>query len=63
MCHICAEDKPKEEFKLIPYFTKYKRNDVVWCRHCQKMWLTMKKEKERMEKFVKDESLFTVSFH
>jgi hypothetical protein len=62
VCHICAEDKPKDEFKFIPYFTKYKKHDVIWCRYCQKMWLTMKKEKERVDRFIKDEAKFTVSF-
>lgn len=62
-CRVCGEEKPKDEFKRIPYFSDVKARKVMWCRDCQKMYLTMKKEKQISEKiFVKDESKFIVSF-
>ena len=61
-CRVCGMEKKAEEFSSIPYFTKYKKHKVLWCHDCQKMWMQMRKEKERLEKFVKDDQKFTVSF-
>ena len=62
LCHICGEDKKEEEFKLVPYFRKYNKHRVCWCKECQKMYITMKKEKRRLQIFLEDETKFTVSF-
>lgn len=64
LCHICAEEKPEEKFTTIPYFNKYKKNrPVQWCHECQKMYIQMKKENRRLEKFLQDTTKFVVSFH
>lgn len=62
ICRICGEEKPPEEFNNIPYFTKYKKHRVVWCRCCQKMYIEQKKEKEHQEKLMRTPKIFTVSF-
>lgn len=61
-CHICGEQKDKEKFSYIPYFRKFKRHDVTWCHGCQKMYMQMKKEKQRVQEFVQDATKFIVSF-
>ena len=61
-CRVCGESKPEEEFNNIPNFTKYKKHKVTWCRGCQKLWVDMKKEKERKEKIVSGNHIFSVSF-
>lgn len=61
-CRVCAESKRKEEFFFIPYFTKYKKHTVIWCRECQKMYMQMRKDKDRLERFLNDDKKFTVSF-
>lgn len=61
-CHICGQEKIALQFTTIPYFTKYKKYSVIWCHDCQKMYIGMKKEKERIKKFVKDDTKFSVSF-
>ena len=65
LCHICGEEKEQKRFRIVPYFRKYKKRNVVWCERCQKMYMEMKKEKERvleLEKQEKEESHFIVSF-
>ena len=61
-CRVCGDEKEKSEFESIPYFTKWKKHKVFWCRDCQKLYIQMRKDKERLEKFVKDDTKFTVSF-
>jgi len=46
----------------MPNFTKYKKHKVVWCRVCQKSWIDMKKEKEKIEKFRNYVANYSVSF-
>lgn len=62
VCKICGETKPPEDFKAIHYFRSVQRNKVQWCRECQRMWMEMKKDKERIQKFVEDPTKFIVSF-
>ena len=62
VCRICGEEKDAKDFTTIPYFTKYKKHSVIWCHQCQKLWMDMKKEKERLKKFMNDEQKFSVSF-
>lgn len=63
LCHICGEEKDERDFKSVPYFRKYKKRPVVWCTHCQKMYMEMKRERERQIKVLEeDESKFIVSF-
>lgn len=61
-CRVCGQEKDESEFTYVPYFSKYKKHKVVWCRECQKMYMQMKKEKERLEKFLCDKNKFVVSF-
>ena len=61
-CRVCGEDKPLGQFTHIPYFCKYKKHKVVWCHECQKMYMKMKKEKQRVEAFLQDDQKFIVSF-
>lgn len=62
ICRVCGETKPEGEFKNITNFTKYKKHAVLWCRDCQKLWLDMKREKERVKKLLNTEQKFEVSF-
>lgn len=63
VCRVCGEEKPKDEFKRIPYFSEVKNRKLFWCRECQKMYLVMKREKKILEEvIVKDDSKFVVSF-
>ena len=62
ICRVCGETKAEGEFKNITNFTKYKKHAVLWCRSCQKLWLDMKKEKERVKKLLTAEKKFEVSF-
>ena len=48
-CLICGEEKEKAEFKNVMYFSTYKKRKVQWCRDCQRMYIGMKKEKERIQ--------------
>jgi len=61
-CHVCGETKDKDEFRYLPYFSRYRKDKVQWCKECQKMYMEMKRNKERMEKFIKDPLKFIVSF-
>lgn len=61
-CRICGETKPTEAFRHVTNFTKYKKHAVIWCTECQRVWMNMIKEKERMEKFLKWEQKFVVDF-
>ena len=60
-CRVCGDEKPPEEFFHIPYFSKYKKQKVQWCRACQRLWIDYKKEKEYREKYLQKPQ-FTVSF-
>jgi hypothetical protein len=62
ICRICGETKTEGEFKNISNFTKYKKHSVSWCRDCQKLWLDMKRGKERIKKFQSTEKKFDVTF-
>jgi predicted metal-binding protein len=62
ICRVCGEAKAEGEFRNITNFTKYKKHTVCWCRDCQKLWLDMKREKERMKKFLTLPQNFEVSF-
>lgn len=62
VCRVCAEDFPPEYFTHLPYFCKYKKHKVLWCHECQKMYMKMKKEKDRLINFIQDDQKFTVSF-
>lgn len=62
ICRICGETKAEGEFKHITNFTKYKKHTVQWCRDCQKLWLDMKREKERVKKLLSTQQKFEVSF-
>ena len=62
LCRICGESKPPGEFKHITNFTKYKKQAVVWCRDCQKVWMDMNREKDRIKKFRSMKQKFEVSF-
>ena len=62
VCRICGEQKEDKEFTSIPYFTKYKKHSVLWCHLCQKLFMDMKKEHQRLKKFLDDEQKFIVSF-
>ena len=64
VCHICGEKKKEKEFYPLPFFTKYKKQPVVWCQECQKMFMKMKKDKQRkvkLEEFQETDE-FSVSF-
>lgn len=61
-CRVCGEHKPDEEFHHVINFTKYKKHKVTWCRPCQKLWIDMKKEKDRMHKLHSIEKNWEVSF-
>ena len=62
-CHICGEWKEDILFFKIPFFAKYKKQNVTWCNECQKMFMDMIKEKEHKEKILhQDKSQFIVSF-
>lgn len=50
VCRICGLSKPEQDFKHIHHFTKYKKHNVSWCKECQKMWMSMQKEKEQVQK-------------
>ena len=61
-CRVCGDEKSEDEFRTMPNFTKYKKHRVQWCKHCQKLYMDMKKEKERNEKIATGEHIFSVSF-
>jgi len=62
VCRVCGDEKDDREFASIPFFTKYKRHKVIWCSSCQKMWIQMMKEKQRLQRFIEDPTKFVVSF-
>lgn len=62
ICRICGEEKVKEDFYHIPNFLKYKKNKVIWCRYCQKLWLDMRKQREYTDKYLNTQQSFSVSF-
>lgn len=51
-CRVCGENKEDEEFKNVLNFTKYKKHKVIWCKDCQKLWMDMRKDKERHQKIL-----------
>ncbi len=61
-CLVCGEKKPREEFKNIMYFSQYKKKKITWCQECQKMYVTMKKEKEAETKLQTAKVSYLVSF-
>ena len=61
-CRICGEIKEEKEFWNIPYFSKYKKQKVIWCRDCQKMWLDQRRQREYAEKYLFSIQSFSVSF-
>jgi len=61
-CHVCGETKPVEDFRNMPNFTKYKKHKVTWCRACQKVWIDMKKEMEKVRIFRGYVANYSVSF-
>jgi hypothetical protein len=46
----------------MPNFTKYKKHKVTWCRACQKVWIDMKKEMEKVRIFRGYVANYSVSF-
>ena len=65
VCRVCGQTKPEQEFRHVHHFTKYKKHNVFWCKDCQKMWMTMKKEQELEIKRVelqKHQEIFLVTF-
>lgn len=63
-CQICGEKKKVSEFYPLPFFTKYKKQVVTWCHDCQKLYIEMKKQRQRHEKLegFQEKDSFTVSF-
>lgn len=62
-CRVCGEHKPEEEFHHVVNFTKYKKHKVIWCRLCQKMWMDMRKDRERYEKVHSKNQRWEVTFY
>lgn len=61
-CQVCGEKKTREEFKSIMYFSQYKKKKSFWCQDCQKMFVTMKREKEAEEKLQSATVSYLISF-
>lgn len=59
-CHICGETKETKDFICLPRFSKWKKK--WWCRDCQKLFLDMKKQKEKEVILSTSKDVFTVSF-
>jgi len=62
LCLICGENKERDQFKHVMYFSQYKKKRVAWCQDCQKMYIAYKKEKEAENKFKTVDVNFKVSF-
>lgn len=63
ICRICGDNKEASDFKTIPNFTKYKKHTVSWCKECQKLFLDMKRGKEKLKKLKETHFIFDVSFN
>lgn len=61
-CRVCGEKKRSEEFQKVFQFMKYKKHDALWCKDCQKMFITMKKEEAYREKYFQPKNEIVVSF-
>lgn len=61
-CRVCGEEKEREQFFQVTHFSKYKKQKVIWCRDCQKMFIKMKKEQKRLDEFQSLEGIYCVSF-
>jgi hypothetical protein len=61
-CRICGETKAQVEFKHVPNFTRYWKKLSLWCQDCQKMYLELRRSKERVKKVLVLEQKFEVSF-
>lgn len=62
MCKVCGDEKEKKDFYHVPYFTQYKKHKVQWCRHCQTMFVGMKKDVEKRKIIEDDQKKFEVTF-
>ncbi len=61
-CLVCGEIKFKDDFKNVMYFSTYKKRKMQWCRDCQKMYVNMKRIREKEEKYKSVELNYLVSF-
>jgi hypothetical protein len=62
LCRICGEEKIEKEFYKLKGFYKWIKSPRKWCRSCMKMYVEMRKEKERKEMLEGKEWQFSVSF-
>ena len=61
-CQICGEQKEWKDFHNICFFSTYKKRRVQWCRDCQKMYVSMRKEQEQKEQTEKRKINYLVTF-
>jgi len=50
-CRVCGEAKDPKEFTKMKHFWKYYKQQAIWCKACQKMYVDMKLEEKRLEEF------------
>jgi len=61
-CEICGEMKYDEEFYLIRWFYKYMKEEVQWCRDCQKMYRDMKRREGFRKELEQKEASYVLEF-
>ena len=61
-CEICGETKYDEEFYLIRWFYKYMKEEVQWCRDCQKMYRDMKRKEGFRKELEEKQCLYVLEF-
>jgi hypothetical protein len=61
-CEICGEKKHEEEFYNIRWFYKYMKEEVQWCRDCQKMFREMKRKEGFRKELEQKEASYVLEF-
>jgi ribosome-binding protein aMBF1 (putative translation factor) len=62
VCEICGESKYDEEFYLIRWFYKYMKEEIQWCRDCQKMYRDMKRKEGMKRELEEKHCLYVLEF-
>jgi hypothetical protein len=62
VCEICGESKYDEEFYLIRWFYKYMKEEIQWCRDCQKMYRDMKRKEGIRKELEEKQCLYVLEF-
>jgi len=63
ICAVCLEERERKDFYKVKHFEKVSKTQKLWCRTCQRDYISLKQEKEKKKQFELKKGLFTLEFN